>query len=109
MYSLFDNRDLVNRVYLTQVFGEFLGDSFFKKNFPTREWRVVEEQDYPKNYEGDDYAHRFSIFQRKDRKYRYEFVTKFFTDKLEKYEWLKNQIKFNKPKVEQYIQNNLDI
>ena len=30
-------------------------------------------------------------------------------DKLEKYEWLKNQIKSNKPRVDQYIQNNLDL
>jgi dihydrofolate reductase len=107
MYSLFD--ELVNKIYLTQVFEDFLGDSFFKKQFTTRQWKFVEEQDYPKNYEGDDYPHRFSILQRRDRKYRYEFVSQFFTDKLEKHEWLKNQIKFNKPKVEQYIQNNLEV
>jgi dihydrofolate reductase len=107
MYSLFD--DLVNRVYLTQVFNDFPGDSFFKKRFTTKKWRFVEERDYPRNYEGDDYPHRFSILQRRDRKYRYAFVAQFFTDKLEKYEWLKNQIKSNKPKVEEYIQNNLDV
>jgi dihydrofolate reductase len=108
VYSLFDNLDLVNRVYLTQVFDDFPGDAFFKKRFTTKEWRVLEERDYPRN-EGDDYPHRFSILQRRDRKYRYEFVAQFFTDKLEKHEWLKNQINFNKPKVEQYIQNNLNV
>jgi dihydrofolate reductase len=107
MYSIFDN--LVNKIYLTEVFDDFLGDSFFKKRFAAKEWRFVEERDYPKNYDGDDYPHRFSILQRKDRKYRYEFVAQFFTDKLEKNEWLNNQMKFNKPKVEQYIQNNLDV
>jgi dihydrofolate reductase len=107
MYSLFDA--FVNRVYLTEVFDNFPGDAFFKKRFTLKEWKFVEEHDYPKNYEGDDYPYRFSILQRRDRKYRYEFVTKFFTDKLKKYEWLKNQIKSNKPKVEQYIQNNLEV
>ena len=107
MYSLFD--EFVQRVYLTEVFENFPGDAFFEKRFVLREWKVVQEQDYPKNYVGDDYPHRFSILQKRDRKYRYEFVTKFFTDKLEKHEWLKNQIKFNKPRVEEYIQNNLDI
>ena len=107
IYSLFD--ELVNRVYLTEVFDNSPGDAFFKKRFTSKKWKYVEEQDFPKNYEGDDYPHRFSILQKRDRKYRYEFVAQFFTDKLEKYEWLKTQVKSNKPKVEQYIQNNLDI
>ena len=107
MYSLFD--ELVNRVYLTEVFDNFPGNAFFKKRFSQKKWKIVQENDYPKTYEGDDYPHRFSILQKMDRKYRYAFVTQFFTDKLEKYEWLKNQIKSNKPKVEQYIQNNLDL
>jgi len=107
MYYLFD--ELVNRVYLTEVFDDFPGDAFFKKRFTLKKWKYLEEQDYPKNYEGDDYPHRFSIFQKKDRKYRYEFVTNYFTDKLAKYEWLKNQIKTNTPRIEEYIQNNLDV
>ena len=107
IYSLFD--ELVNRVYLTEVFDNSPGDAFFKKRFTSKEWKYVEEQDFPKNCEGDDYPHRFSILQKRDRKYRYEFVAQFFTDKLEKYEWLKNQIKSNKPRVDQYIQNNLDL
>ncbi len=106
-YSLFG--ELVNRVYLTEVFDNSPGDAFFKKRFTPKKWKYVEEQDFPKNCEGDDYPHRFSILQRRERKYRYEFVAQFFTDKLEKYEWLKTQVKSNKPKVEQYIQNNLDI
>ena len=107
IYSLFD--ELVNRVYLTEVFDNSPGDAFFKKRFTSKEWKYVEEQDFPKNCEGDDYPHRFSILQKRDRKYRYAFVSQFFTDKLEKYEWLKNQIKSNKPRVDQYIQNNLDL
>ena len=63
----------------------------------------------PKNDEGDQFGHRFSILQRRDRKYRYEFVSKFFTDKLEKYEWLKNQVKSHKRTVDDYIQRNLEI
>jgi len=107
MYSLFD--EFVQRVYLTEVFDDFRGDAFFEKHFAAKKWKFVHEQDFPKNYEGDDYPHRFSVLQKRDRKYRYEFVTKFFTERLEKYEWLKNEVKFNKPRVEQYIQNNLDI
>jgi dihydrofolate reductase len=107
MYSLFD--EFVNKVYLTEVFYDFSGDSFFKKRFTLKEWKFIEEHDYPRNYEGDDYPHRFTIRQKRDRKYRSEFVAKYFTEKLEKYEWLKTQVKFYKPKVEQYIQNNLDV
>ena len=96
MYSLFD--ELVNRVYLTEVFDNSPGDAFFKKRFTSKKWKIVQEQDFPKNCEGDDYPHRFSILQKRDRKYRYEFVAQFFTNKIEKYEWLKNQIKSDKPK-----------
>jgi dihydrofolate reductase len=107
MYSLFDK--FVNRVYLTEVFADFSGDAFFRKRFALKKWKFLQEDDYPKNHEGDDYPYRFSTLQKKDRKDRYAFVTQFFTDKLEKHDWLKNKIKSNKPTIEQYIQNNLDI
>lgn len=107
MYALFD--DVVNRVYLTQVFEELTGDAFFNKAFSLKQWKTLKEEEYSKNDEGDQFGHRFSILQRRDRKYRYEFVSKFFTNKLEKYEWLKNQVKSHKRTVDDYIQRNLEI
>ena len=107
MYALFD--DLVNRVYLTEVFEDFAGDAFFKKTFPLKKWKTLTEEDYSKNYEGDEFSHKFSILQRRERKYRSEFVSKFFTDTLEKSEWLKNQVKSHKRNVDEYLQRNLEI
>ena len=50
MYSLFD--ELVNRVYLTEVFDNFPGDAFFKKRFSSKKWKIVQEHDYPENLRG---------------------------------------------------------
>ena len=107
IYSLFD--ELVNRVYLTEVFGDFSGDAFFKKAFPSKKWITLKEEDYSKNYVGDEFGHRFSILQRRERRYRYEFVSKFFTERLQKSEWLKSQVKSHKRNVDKYIENHLEL
>jgi dihydrofolate reductase len=107
MYSLFD--ELVNRVYLTEVFGEFPGDAYFKKSFPPKQWKVLKEEDHSKNYDGDDFSYRFSIFQRRERRNRYAFVSKFFTDNLDKFEMLKNQVRIHKKNVDEYVQRCLEI
>lgn len=107
MYALFD--EFVNRVYLTEIFEKVAGDAYFKKSFPLKEWKTLLEEDHTKRFEGDELSHRFSILQRRDRRYRSEFVSKFFTDQLEKSEWLKNQVKSHKKTVDQYIQRHLEI
>jgi dihydrofolate reductase len=107
IYSLFDK--LVNRIYLTEVFGEFPGDAFFDKTFGPKEWIRVKEEDFSKNSTYDDFSHRFSILQRRERRYRYEFASKFSTEALKKSEWLKSQIDSHKSNVAKYIEDHLDL
>ena len=69
MYELFS--DIVNRVYLTEVFANVQGDAFFRATFPLKQWKCIDEQDYTsKTHEGDQFSHRFSIYERRDRKFR---------------------------------------
>ena len=107
LYELFD--DFVNKIYLTEVFADFKGDAFFRTKFASPKWRVLEETDYPKNYIGDDFPYRFSILERRDRRNRSEFVTKFFTDNQYKDQWLANKIKERPKLLEEYVQENLDL
>jgi dihydrofolate reductase len=107
MYALFN--DIVNKIYLTQVFADVPGDAFFRASFPSKQWKLLEEIDHSKNYDGDDYSYRFSIYERRERRFRYAFVSKYFTDKSEKEEWLQLQIKTHRKLITQYIQENLDV
>ncbi len=107
LYTLFD--DLVNKVYLTEVFGDFPGDAFFNLEFPKPKWRIIDETDYPKNHRGDDYSYRLSILEKRDRRNRSEFVAQFFTDKNYKDQWLKQKLN-KRPKIfEEYVQENLEL
>ncbi len=106
MYELFG--DLVNKIFLTEVFADVPGDAHFPRKFTRKEWRTLREEDFSKNHEGDDYGHRFSILQRRERKNRYAFVSRFFSDQVHKNEWLNAQVKRNKPKLIEYMQENLD-
>jgi dihydrofolate reductase len=107
MYELF--RDLVNRVFLTEVFADVRGDSYFKARFNRKQWRLISEEDFSKNQDGDEFGYRFSIFERKERRNRYEFVSRFFTDKVEKDAWLNKQVKTHKSDISAYVQDNLDV
>ncbi len=108
MYELFS--DIVNRVYLTEVFANVQGDAFFTARFPLKQWKCLDEQDYSsKTYEGDQFSHRFSVYERRDRKFRYKFLTTFYTDQIDKRAWIEKQIKINDKKVFSYIQEHLEI
>jgi dihydrofolate reductase len=107
MYTLFG--ELVNKIYLTQVFADVPGDAFFSKEFRRPQWRTTDERDFRRNDTGDQYDYRFSIHERRDRRNRYEFVTKFFTERLEKDSWLQTQIKLNKKRIDEYVQGHLDL
>jgi dihydrofolate reductase len=106
MYELFG--DLVDKVYLTEVFADVPGDSHFTRRFPRKEWKLLTEEDFSKNYEGDEYGYRFSVLERRERRKRYEFVSRFFSDRIQRDKWLNGQVKKNKPKLSEYIQENLD-
>ena len=109
MYSLFD--ELVDRVYLTEVFERISWRRIFQEShFRRNSGKYLKEEDHGKNYyEGDDYSYRFSIFQRRERRNRYAFVSKFFTDNLDKFEMLKNQVRIHKKNVDEYVQRCLEI
>jgi dihydrofolate reductase len=107
MYSLYG--DIVNKVYLTQVFAEVPGDVFFEMEFSTPEWKCIHEDDRPKNYTGDDYPFRFSTYERKKQKYRYEVLTRFLTEQREKLGWLKRQMPGGEKIIDEYIQENLEL
>jgi dihydrofolate reductase len=108
MYELFS--DIVNRVYLTEVFADVQGDTFFMAKFPIKQWKCLDEQDYSSRaYEGDQFGHRFSIYERRDRKFRYKFLTNFYTDQTDKLAWIDKQLKLNDKKILSYIQEHLEI
>jgi dihydrofolate reductase len=107
MYDLFG--DLVNKVFLTEVFADVRGDSYFKTKFPRKQWKLVSEEDFSKSQSGDEYSYRFSIYERKDRKNRYEFVSRFFADRVKKDEWLSGQVRRHKSNIIEYFQGTLDV
>ena len=107
MYKLFG--DLVNKVFLTEVFVEVPGDSHFVAKFPRKQWKLIVEQDFSKNHKGDDHPYRFSIHERRERRNRYEFVSRFFSERLEKNEWLSSQVRRHKSELIEYVQENLNV
>ena len=107
MYELFDA--LVNRVYLTEVFDSFQGDAFFNKQFKMPEWKCLVEEDYSRNYNGDDFPHRFTILERRERRHRYQYLTQFYTEQAGKAEWIKCNVKLPQKKISEYIQAHLDL
>ena len=109
MYDLISANDFVNRVYLTEVFADIRGDSYFRARFPRTEWKFISEEDFSRNHEGDEYAYRFLVYERKNRRNRYEFVSRFFSDRVKKDEWLSRQIRDHKAQITEYIQENLDV
>lgn len=100
MYQLFDR--FVNKVYLTEVMAEVKGDAFFPMKFPPKIWKTLEET-YVGRSEGDDYPYKFTIYQRRDRRNRYKFVTQFMTDIEQKKAWIKNNIDDVKRRVSRYV------
>jgi dihydrofolate reductase len=108
MYQLFN--DIVNRVYLTEVFAdEVKGDTFFEATFPLKQWKCLDEQDFSKNIDGDEFGHRFSIYERKERRHRYKFLTNFYTDQADKMTWISKQFRMTDKKISSYIQEHLEL
>ena len=108
MYTLFG--ELVNKVFLTEVFAEVPGDSHFAAKFPRKQWKLIVEQDFRKNRDGgDDHSYKFSIRERRERRNRYGFVSRFFSERLEKNEWLSSQVKRHKSELIEYVQEHLEV
>jgi dihydrofolate reductase len=107
MYSLYG--DIVNRVYLTQVFADVNGDAHFNMDFSSPDWRCTYEEDRPKSYTGDEHPFRFSTYERKKYKYRYELLSTFLTGQDKKIEWIKKQVPGGEKIIEEYVQENLEL
>jgi dihydrofolate reductase len=107
IFKLFD--EFINRVYLTEVFANVVGDAYFSRKFAPSEWRTTEEIDVSKDETGDQYASRFSIYERRNRQNRYESIDRFFTERVEKDRWLSSQVKANISKIMDYGRENLEL
>jgi dihydrofolate reductase len=99
MYKIFG--DLMNKLYLTLVFAEEIqGDAFFDSEYVNnkQKWKLLEETDSPRN-EFDEYASRFSVYERRIKTVRQLDIKKFYS-----------KFKYNNPefmeKVSSYIENN---
>jgi dihydrofolate reductase len=109
MFDIYEK--FVDKVFLTEVFAEVIGDAYFVKKFPTDEWKTKEEKEYQKNDTGDQYNSRFSIYEKRNKTTREEFISRFFTEQVEKKQWLSMQVKKNISKIISYERENpvLDI
>lgn len=105
IYKLFLDQDLINRVYLTEVFAHVQGDAFFKYKFTRNKWRLLHEEDFSAN-DYDQYNSRFLIYERKQRKNRERWLSAFFTDKLSKIEWVKQYLSEHQREVSSYEESH---
>lgn len=87
MFSLFNR--FFNKVYLTQVFTNTppQGDAFWNYTFDGRQWRTVQEQDFRAGAH-DEYASRFTIYERRTKTVRYVDARDFYTEAETKQRWL---------------------
>ena len=103
IYSMFDK--FVNKVYLTEIFEDYsdqiAGDAQFEKKFSKRVWKLISEEDFSKNDE-DQFNSRFSVYKRKDRRYRQRYLSDFYTDKLQKDAWVFDKINQSERKIAKY-------
>jgi len=106
IYRLFFDQDLINKVYLTEVFAaDVIGDAYFKDKFPSKQWKILEEVDYPPTDE-DQYGSRFIVYERKERRYRSRFVASFFTETFSKADWVSSYIKTHDKEIKEYEENH---
>ena len=107
MFELFDK--YVNRVFLTEVFADVVGDAHFAKEFPLSEWKIKEQIDHKRDDVGDEYDLRFSIYDRKIRHPRFDSLDRFFTQRVMKDQWLSGQVEKNIPRIMEYERKNLEL
>lgn len=90
IYNLF--RDIVTKVYLTEVFSEFKnGDSFFNQEFDRRQWKIIDEQDYVASDE-DEYPFRITVLERKRAYVRHRDLSEFLTADVLRDDWIRSQV-----------------
>lgn len=91
MYELFS--ELGNRVHLTEVFAPIpreAGDAHFDREFDLRQWRVLFKEDVDAG-PNDDYASRYTIYDRKTKTVRYVELENYFTLGEDRKRWIAEQ------------------
>lgn len=101
IYNLFLQADLINKVYLTEVFADVQGDAYFKYKFAREKWRLLHEEDFSAS-DQDDFGSRFLIFERRERRYRRRWLSEFYTDQLSKTEWVSQYLKDHRKEIISY-------
>jgi dihydrofolate reductase len=87
IYKTFQEKDLCNRVLLTEVYcGDIKGDAFFNYQFDLRSWNVDQEIDVRKS-DDDEFPFRFVAYSRKSKTLRTRLRSEFFTDLEEAAAW----------------------
>jgi dihydrofolate reductase len=105
IFEIFD--PFVNRVYLTLVFGDVVGDAKFEKRFPNKVWRTRDELDIPAG-EHDQYPSRFIVYERRERRYRQRYLSSFYTEQPAKEEWMYKILAENASKIEDYAEHHVE-
>lgn len=78
IYRVLDKKDVFNKIYLTEVFCDVVGDAKFEKIFDRREWNLLEEEDVLRR-EGDEFGYRNTTYSRRNKTIRYGFLSRFLT------------------------------
>jgi dihydrofolate reductase len=105
IYNLFFADDLINKVYLTEVFASVTGDAYFAHKFPKEKWKLTHEEEVPAG-EHDEFPSRFMIYERRERRNRSRWLSAFYSDQLSKTEWLANYLKEHQPTINKYEQKH---
>ncbi len=80
IYKSFFEKDMYNRIYLTEVFcGKIDGDAYFPYELDRRKWKLISEIDYPAT-DYDQFPFRFVVWDKKSKTIRHRFKSEFLTD-----------------------------
>lgn len=79
--------DIVDRVFLTEVFTHLdKGNAFFKNDFDAREWRLIDQQEHPSTAV-DEFPFRMTLYERRIKTIRQRQISDFMTDEGQSADW----------------------
>jgi dihydrofolate reductase len=91
MYQLFSK--LGNRVHLTEVLAPLpreAGDAHFDHEFDGRKWKILFQEELPAG-PNDDYASRYTVYDRKTKTVRYVELENYLTLGKDRERWVSEQ------------------
>jgi len=86
--------DLFDKVYLTEVLADVVGDAKFDLEFKYPYWQKIHEENIPQS-DLDEYPSRFLVFKKRDKTTRFRILPDFLTDADSRREWVRQ----NLPKI----------